>query len=253
MDVTSHPLVATLAHGDSLRDGVHNRADFPPAFKCANDTQDNSAAHTWVFHRTIDMKKPLILASGSQIRSQLITNAGIQHEVIPARIDEQTIKASLQSENASPRDIADALAEFKARKVAQKHPEALVLGCDQVLEIGGDLFSKPISIDEAKAQLQRLSGKTHRLLSAAVLYHDLEPIWRHVGVVRLTMRTLSEAFIDDYLERNWDSVCHAVGAYKLEEEGVRLFAQISGDHFNVLGLPLTELISYLIVRGELET
>lgn len=199
------------------------------------------------------MKKSLILASGSEIRSKLIANAGIAHEVIPARIDEQTIKASLLAEDASPRDIADALAEFKARKVAQKHPEAFVLGCDQVLEIGGALFSKPKSIEEAKTQLQALSGKTHRLLSAAVIYHDYEPIWRHVGVVRLTMRALSDGFIDDYLARNWNSVRHAVGAYKLEEEGVRLFAQIAGDHFNVLGLPLTELISYLIVRGELDT
>lgn len=199
------------------------------------------------------MKKSLILASGSEIRSKLIANAGIAHKVIPARIDEQTIKASLLAEDASPRDIADALAEFKARKVAQKNPEAFVLGCDQVLEIGGALFSKPKSIEEAKTQLQALSGKTHRLLSAAVIYHDYEPIWRHVGVVRLTMRALSDGFIDDYLARNWNSVRHAVGAYKLEEEGVRLFAQIAGDHFNVLGLPLTELISYLIVRGELDT
>ncbi|MEJ2022899.1 MAG: Maf family protein, partial [Maritimibacter sp.] len=95
-----------------------------------------------------------------------------------------------------------------------------------------------------------LSGQTHKLLSAAVLYEAGEPIWRHVGVVRLTMHQLSESYVEDYVSRNWDSIRHAVGAYKLEEEGVRLFSRIEGDYFNVLGLPLTELLSYLITRGE---
>ncbi|MBV7411019.1 nucleoside triphosphate pyrophosphatase [Maritimibacter sp. DP1N21-5] len=192
-----------------------------------------------------------ILASGSQIRSQLLTNAGIAHEVQIARIDEAAIRAGLEAEGASLRDIADALAEYKARKVGSKAPEALVLGCDQVAEVDGRILSKPETPEEARNQLATLSGKTHRLLSAAVIYTGSEPVWRHVGVVRMQMRVLSPGYIEDYVERNWDSIRHSVGAYKLEEEGVRLFSQVTGDYFNVLGLPLTELISYLIVRGEL--
>lgn len=197
------------------------------------------------------MPKRFILASGSEIRAALLRNAGLDIEVIPARVDEDAIRAGMEDEGASPRDIADTLAEFKALRVAQKHPAALVLGCDQVAEIGGEVLSKPETPEQAAAQLRLLSGRTHRLLSAAVLYENAEPIWRHVGVVRLTMRGLSDGYIEDYVARNWDSIRHAVGAYKLEEEGVRLFSLIDGDYFTVLGLPLTELLSYLIVRGEL--
>lgn len=196
------------------------------------------------------MPKRFILASGSQIRATLLRNAGLDIEVEAPRIDEEGIRAALAAEQASPRDVADVLAEYKARRVGDKSPDALVLGCDQVAEVRGDILAKPETPDEAVAQLTRLSGQTHRLLSAAVLYTESEPIWRHVGVVRLTMRDLSPGYIEDYVARNWDSIRSAVGAYKLEEEGVRLFSQIDGDYFNVLGLPLTELLSYLIVRGE---
>lgn len=197
------------------------------------------------------MSASLILASGSQIRATLLSNAGVDFTVEAPRIDEASIRAGLEAEEATPRDIADALAEYKARKVGAKNPGALVLGCDQVAALKGEILSKPETQDEAIDQLTRLSGQTHQLLSAAVIYHDYEPIWRHVGTVRLTMRQLSQAYIRDYVARNWDSIRHSVGAYKLEEEGVRLFAQIDGSYFNVLGLPLTELLSYLILRGEL--
>ncbi|GKY86448.1 Maf family protein [Sinisalibacter aestuarii] len=195
------------------------------------------------------MSKRFILASGSQIRAALLRNAGLEIEVIPARIDEDAIRVSLEAEEATPRDVADALAEYKARRVSNANPEAIVLGCDQVAELAGDILSKPQSEGEARDQLAALSGQTHRLLSAAVIYEHGEPVWRHVGVVRLTMRDLSAGYIDDYVARNWDSIRHAVGAYKLEEEGVRLFSLIDGDYFHVLGLPLTELLSYLIVKG----
>ena len=198
------------------------------------------------------MSKLLILASASEIRAQLLQSAAIKIEVQPARIDEVTIRASLEAEGASPRDLADALAEFKARKISEKNPGRLVLGCDQVAELGGEVLSKPRDSAEAVAQLTAMSGKTHRLLSAAVLYEDGKPLWRHVGVVRMRMRELTPDYIEGYVIRNWDSICHAVGAYKLEEEGVRLFAKVDGDYFNVLGLPLTELLSYLILRGDLE-
>lgn len=198
------------------------------------------------------MTDQIILASGSDIRGQLLRNAGVNFDVIPAKIDEDMIKASLKAEGASSRDLADALAEFKARKISEKHRDALVLGCDQVADLGGEVMSKPRDADDAIAQLTTMSGMTHRLFSAAVLYKDGEPLWRHVGTVRLKMRDLSTQYIADYVARNWDSIRHSVGGYKLEEEGVRLFAKVDGDYFNVLGLPLTELLSYLIMRGELD-
>lgn len=198
------------------------------------------------------MTANIVLASSSAIRRTLLTNAGLTVEASPARIDEETITASLVAEGAKPRDIADALAEFKAEKVGRRFPEALVIGADQVLEFEGGLLDKPTSPEDAEQQLRAMSGKTHRLLSAAVIYHEGKPVWRHVGQARLSMRTLGDAFVTAYVARNWDSIRHAVGAYKLEEEGVRLFHRIDGDYFTVLGLPLLELLSYLTLRGEID-
>ncbi|OUS37843.1 septum formation protein Maf [Rhodobacterales bacterium 56_14_T64] len=198
------------------------------------------------------MSTHIVLASGSAIRAQLLRQAGIPFEVQHPRVDEQTVKASLLGEGAPPRDIADALAELKARKVSAKSPGSLVLGCDQVLDFEGNLLSKPVCADQALEQLSAMRGKRHMLLSAAVICRDGEPIWRHVGQVRLRMRDSSDAYLRGYVERNWDSIQHAVGAYKLEEEGVRLFSTIDGDYFNVLGLPLMELINYLALQGMIE-
>lgn len=199
------------------------------------------------------MAQNLILASGSSIRAQLLRQANIPHQVIVARIDEEMIKAALLSEEAPPRDIADALAEMKARKISEKNPGALVLGCDQVLDHRGKLLSKPKTPEQAVAQLTGLRGDRHSLLSAAVIVEDGKPIWRHIGQVRLRMRDASDSYIADYVARNWDSIQHAVGSYKLEEEGVRLFSGVEGDYFNVLGLPLFELMNYLTLRGDLPT
>ena len=198
------------------------------------------------------MSDPIILASGSEIRATLLRNAGVEFDVIVARVDEDAVKESLLAEQAPPRDIADTLAELKAQRIAAKHPEALTIGCDQVLAFERGILSKPKTPQAAIEQLQQLRGKTHQLLSAAVLFHDYKPQWRHVGVTRLYMRDVSDSYIEAYVDRNWDSIQHSVGGYKLEEEGARLFSRIEGDYFNVLGLPLLELLSYLTLRGTLD-
>lgn len=198
------------------------------------------------------MSKPLILASGSSIRRDMLRNAGVDFEVQTARIDETMVRDSLLAEKASPRDVADTLAELKARKVSMRRPEALVVGCDQVLSVGDQILSKPADRAEAADQLRQLRGQRHLLLSAVVISEAGEPIWRHVGVVRLLMRPFTDDFLSGYLDRNWPDIADSVGGYKLESEGVRLFSSIQGDYFTVLGLPLLELLSYLTQRGELQ-
>ncbi|OIQ35918.1 MAG: septum formation protein Maf [Roseobacter sp. MedPE-SW] len=185
------------------------------------------------------MSAHILLASGSEIRGQLLRQAAVPFDVQPARVDEEAIKAAL-------------LAEAKARKVSMKNPGPLVLGCDQVLDFEGRLLSKPKSEEEALAQLSAMRGKRHMLLSAAVIYRDGKPIWRHVGQVRLRMHECSDGYLSAYVTRNWQSIRHAVGAYKLEEEGVRLFSNIEGSYFNVLGLPLVELLNYLGLQGVID-
>lgn len=198
------------------------------------------------------MTEPLILASGSTIRADLLRNAGVPFEVIKPRVDEDAMRDSLVAESATPRDIADALAEMKAQRVAVKHPNRLVLGCDQVLAFKTELISKVNTPQAAVDLLCRLRGQPHQLLSAAVLYDGEKPVWRHVGVVRLHMRDASSAYLTDYVTRNWNEIQHCVGCYQLEAEGARLFHRIEGDYFSVLGLPLLDLLSYLTLRGTLQ-
>ena len=194
----------------------------------------------------------LRLASGSDIRAQMLRNVGMDIDVTPPRIDEDSVKRALIAEGHSPRSIADALAEAKGRKVSQKFGDDMVLAADQVLELEGEILSKPKSPNEAENQLNLLQGKIHLLHSAAVFFQDSKPIWRHVATAKLHMRRLSMPFIMNYVERNWESVQWSVGAYKIEEEGLRLFNRIDGDHSTILGLPMTPLLNFLTDRGDLE-
>ena len=194
------------------------------------------------------MTRPLILASGSAARADLLRRAGVPLTVEAASVDEAAVKASLSAEGAPPRDVADALAELKARRVAGRRPEALVLGADQVLVCEGRMLDKPADPAEARDQLVFLRGKTHELLSASVVFEDGAPVWRHVGRAQLVMRPFSDAFLDAYLSGD-PTVLDCVGAYRLEAAGSQLFSRVQGDYFTVLGLPLLEVLGFLRTRG----
>lgn len=184
----------------------------------------------------------------------MLRAAGVDIEPHAALIDETSIKDAMVANGAKARDIADALAEAKARKLSRKYPTALVLGCDQVLVTAdGELLDKPESPDDARAHLELLSGKTHRLVSAAIMCENGEPVWRIVDTAQMAMRSLSAGFIDHYVDTHWDHIRHCVGCYRIEAEGAQLFANVSGSQFTIIGLPLLPVLDYLRVRGLLPT
>jgi septum formation protein len=194
----------------------------------------------------------LILASSSQVRQEMLSKANIPFVSIKPNIDEAEVKLSLLMESYSPRDIADALAELKASKISSKHPNSLVLGCDQVLEFEGALLEKPSSKHLAVDQLLKLSGKRHTAFSAAVIFENCKPIWRFVGKTDIFFKNSSEKYIRDFVNRNWDSIKNSAGGYKIEEEGSRLSTKISGDYFSILGMPLLEIINFLGIKGMID-
>lgn len=191
----------------------------------------------------------ILLASGSAIRRKLLEDAGVAVEATPARVDEIALKRAMEGEAA--RDVADALAQAKALKVSIKRPEAMVIGCDQILSHDGRILSKAEDQQELEDQLHRLSGGRHDLISAAVICEEGRPVWRAISTARMHMAPLSAGFIRDYVARNWEDVRHSVGGYMIEREGPRLFHNIEGDYFAVLGLPLLQVLSYLNTRGRL--
>jgi septum formation protein len=192
----------------------------------------------------------LILASQSVARRSLLDGAGIAFEVMSPMVDEESAKQAFRAEGISARDLADALAELKALKLSARFPADLVLGCDQTLSLDeGSMFDKPESRDALKTQLKALSGKTHNLWSAAVLAQGGNPVWRHIERCKMTMRPLSEAFIEQYIAAEGDVLLSCVGGYRLESRGVQLFSRIEGSHFGILGLPLLPLLDILRIRG----
>ena len=192
---------------------------------------------------------PIILASKSTVRGQLLQNAGIPFTAVPGRVDEETIKSSLMAEKISPRDIVDYLAEEKARKISQKHSEAIVIGADQIMWHDKELIGKPKSPEDLRLRLQKFSGTTHDIYTGAVIYQNGQPQWRHVERVKMNCRELSPEFIDDYVLTNWTDVQFCAGGYMIESTGIRLFSHIQGDYFSILGLPITAVINYLSLRG----
>ena len=194
----------------------------------------------------------IVLASQSAARRAMLSAAGVAHDAVPAHVDEDEVTAGLVAAGASPDHIADALAELKAVKISRSHNGLLVLGADSVVVAAdGILIDKATNRSDAIAQLQRLSGTTHRLVSAAVIARDGVPIWRASGTARLTMRTLSTHFIAGYLTAEGDDLLDCVGCYRIEGRGAQLFTRVDGDQFVVRGLPLLEVLDYLRICGEL--
>jgi septum formation protein len=191
----------------------------------------------------------LVLASSSSTRQRLLRAAGVAFSAEAAALDETVVLESLAAERARGRDAADLLAELKALKVSGRHAGAFVIGADQVLTCEGRFFSKPETVAAARAQLLRLSGKTHVLSSAVCVARDGAIIWRDVQEARLTMRALSDAFLDDYLAQAGADILGSVGAYHVEGLGIQLFSRIDGDTFTILGLPLLPLLDFLRTHG----
>lgn len=188
-------------------------------------------------------RQPLVLASKSDVRGKLLAAAGLRFEIRPASIDERAVEAKAGATDAAA--AARLLARAKALAVAATRPGQLVLGADQTLARGGNRFSKPANRAVAAEQLRALRGRTHELHSALALVRDATVLFDCVDTARLTMRDISDRFLDDYLAMAGDAALLSVGGYQLEGIGVHLFEKIEGDYFTILGLPLLPLLGYL--------
>lgn len=198
------------------------------------------------------MSQLLVLASASPFRKTLLENAGIEFTVQPAGIDERAVEAPLRAGKVGPQDTALVLAEAKAINVSERQAEALVIGSDQTLSVGDEVFHKPADMDAARRQLLKLSGRTHQLNSAVVLARGGETLWRHVETANLTMRQFDPGFIGRYLSRVGDPALSSVGAYQLEGIGIQLFERIEGDYFTIIGLPMLPLLAALRDLGAID-
>ena len=191
----------------------------------------------------------LILASKSKARCALLENAGLVFAAIGSNVDERAAEAPLLEAGAAPEDIAAVLAEAKALDVSERHPEALVIGGDQVLGFEGERYTKPDDMAAARRQLLKLQGATHQLHSALVIAQGGETLWRHLSTAQMTIRPLEPADVGRYLAEVGERALSSVGCYQLEGPGVQLFERIDGDYFTVLGLPLLPLLARLREEG----
>jgi septum formation protein len=192
---------------------------------------------------------PLILASGSKTRLRMLRSAEVPVEVAVPAIDETEVKASFRQDGASAARVAEALAEMKAQRIASRYPGRLVLGSDQMLECDGAWFDKPAGRDDARTQLRFLRGKSHSLITSAVLMRDDARLWHVTDRAELRMRDFSDEFLEWYLDHVGDDVLHSVGGYQLEWLGAQLFERVTGDFFTILGLPLLPVLGILREHG----
>ncbi len=191
------------------------------------------------------MTPKLVLASSSPFRRTLMENAGLAFEAHAAHIDERAIEAPLEKSGATPDQVALVLAEAKADEVSRRFSGALVIGSDQTMSLGSQVFHKPRDMAAAADHLHMLEGRTHRLNSAIAIVRNGEVLWRHVAHAQLSMRPLTDDFIARHLKRVGSKALASVGAYQLEGEGIQLFDKIDGDYFTILGLPMLPLLAKL--------
>ncbi|MEO0441116.1 MAG: nucleoside triphosphate pyrophosphatase [Pseudomonadota bacterium] len=192
----------------------------------------------------------LVLASRSQARRAMLEAAGVAFEALSPNVDEETLKEGLKAEGITARNLADALAEAKAVRLSSRTGGTWVLGADQVLALDdGTMLDKPVDAADAKGHLHLMSGRKHKLFSAAVIAEQGKPIWRHVDIATLSVRELSDGFIDDYVESEWEQIRHCVGCYEIEGKGAQLFSAITGSQFTIMGLPLLHLLDFLRIRS----
>ncbi|MCK8785912.1 Maf family protein [Roseomonas sp. NAR14] len=194
---------------------------------------------------------PLLLASASATRRALLEGAALRFEARAAAVDEAAIKESAKAEGIPPEDAAVLLADAKAARIGRRETEALVIGADQLLVCEDEWFDKPPDPAAARAQLRRLAGRTHTLVTAVVCWRHGARIWQHVATPRLTVRDFSDEFLDAYLAVEGERVTASVGAYRLEGPGIHLFSRIEGEHSAILGLPLSPLLGFLRDHGVL--
>ena len=196
--------------------------------------------------------RELLLASASVFRRKLLDAAGVAFRMVPAHLDEAEIKARVASK-VGPAALAEALAAAKAEAVSAKFPGSLVIGADQVLALGAQIIDKPRDLAEARAQLEQLRGRTHRLFTGVALAEDGRTVWRVGDSATLTMRHFTDEFVDGYLAQSGDAVCLMAGSYDIEGRGIQLFERVEGDHFTIIGLPLLPLLAELRARGVVAT
>ena len=187
----------------------------------------------------------LILASKSKVRKKILDNNNIFTKVEPSNVDEEIIKESLLKQKASPKIVSKTLAELKANKVSQKNLDILVLGADSVIDLDGELISKPDSRDEAFDILKRLNGKKHNLVSSVCLSKNGSMIWNYTDSATLEMKNLSEEDLKTYLKKISDETLFAYNVYQIEGEGKNLFLKIEGDRDTIMGLPIKSIKKYL--------